>query len=692
MSPSGRNRAPEQTAAAGASRRRGPGRGLPRLSVRLPSASLFSLRRWKARLRGWRRRRVSLRKRLRISIIALVTVMVTVQFLATLRVTAEADFRQALERSESIASQVSNLLADRLAQALRLADPPPSDLDATVEFWTRTVEQDPSIQDLLSRLLATTDVVVEIQVCDRMGRILASSNPSSSRLTYRSLPDFAQWNVRPLWDRLFEVMASTREYCVTVPLGIQGMDRPLFTIRVLLSSVLLRNALMPQVNSLALTSALSLLAAMMLAVLFSNMVLRALNRLAERIDYLTAGDFASAAAATGRESEEIAAVSSKLNLLSEQFRDALQLRGNLNQLLASLEAAVLMFDPDRRLVLAGQPAERILGRRREDLIGRELSEIFPPETGLGAAIEAALDRRTPFRDRPAIIERPGLPPARLLVSVELLENLPGLHQLGTLITLRDIESRRRLQSQIDVSTRLTAIGRLTGGVAHEIKNPLNAIALHLEILKAKLAGADAVGPELDVIEREIGRLDRVVKTFLDFTRPVELKLRAVDLAELVREVIALVTPEANKVGVRIEFETDSAPVPVEADHDLLKQAVLNVVMNGIEAMPDGGALRLELRRGDDEHELSIADQGPGIPEDLRDKIFNLYFTTKPGGTGIGLAMTFRVVHLHNGTIDFSSELGKGTTFRIRVPAADGVEVKEPAEEPSSASQPKMERA
>lgn len=667
------------------------GSWFPRVRIRLPAAVDFSPRRWKARFRSWRRRRVSLRKRLRISIIALVTVMVTVQFLATLRVTAEADFHQALDRSQSIAAQVSALLADRLAQAVRLAESPPADLDATVAFWTRALETDPGIPDLLARLLATTDVVVEIQVCDRLGRILASSNPSSSRLTYRSLPDFAQWNVRPLWDRLFEVMASTREYCVTVPLGVQGMEHPLFTVRVLLSSVLLRNALMPQVNSLALTSALSLLAAMMLAVLFSNMVLRALNRLAERIDYLTAGDFASAAAASGRESEEIAAVSSKLNLLSEQFRDALQLRGNLNQLLASLEAAVLMFDPDRRLVLAGQPAERILGRKREDMIGRELSEIFPPDTGLGAAIDAALDRRTPFRDRPAIIERPGLPPARLLVSVELLENLPGLHQLGTLITLRDVESRRRLQNQIDVSTRLTAIGRLTGGVAHEIKNPLNAIALHLEILKAKLAGVDAVGPELDVIEREIGRLDRVVKTFLDFTRPVELKLRGVDLAELLREVIALVTPEATKVGVQIEFRANSEPALVEADHDLLKQAVLNVVMNGIEAMPKGGRLRLELRRGSEEHELLIADEGPGIPEELRDKIFNLYFTTKPGGTGIGLAMTFRVIHLHNGTIDFTSELGQGAAFHIRLPAAEGVGMGGAARETPSTREPKLER-
>ncbi len=615
-------------------------------------------------------RRMSLRNRLRFSIISLVTVMVAIQFLATLRVTADADFHDALDRTESIAKQVQSLLADRLNQEIKRADPPPANLDETIALWTHMLESDPSISGLLEKLMASSTVAVEIQICDQVGKILASSSPASSRLTYRSLPDFANWNIRTLWDRLFEVVSQTREYSTVIPLGVEDLDHPIFTVRIIVSSLTLRDALMPQIHNLAATSALSLLAAILLAVLFSNMVLRALTRLSKRIDYLTAGDFASAQANEGRESEEIEAMSSKLNLLGEQFRDAIQLRGNIDHLLRNIETAVLMFDPEGRLVLAGESAGRLLSRPREHLIGRSLGEIFPRESPLGVAIHTAVERRVPFRDRPAVVESAHGAPGRLLVTVELLENLPGLHQLGTLITLRDVESQRQLRSQIDVSARLTAINRLTGGVAHEIKNPLNAIALHLEVLKAKLAGTNSVGTELSVIEREIARLDRVVKTFLDFTRPVELKLAPADLVALVGEVTALVGPEARRANVSVAFETDAGRAIVQADHDLLKQAVLNVVMNGIESMKDGGQLSITLSRIDDDYQMLIADQGPGIPEELRDKIFNLYFTTKNGGSGIGLAMTFRVVHLHNATIDFLSRPAGGTVFRFRIPAAE----------------------
>ena len=614
-------------------------------------------------------RSMSLRNRLRVSIISLVTVMVAIQFLATLRVTADAEFHDALRRTQSISTQVRSLLLDRLNQELELADPSPATTPETIALWTRFLESDSSTSRLLEKLMVSSGVVVEIQVCDRVGRILASSSPTGARLTYRSRPDFEEWNIRALWDRLYEVLTQRNEYATVAQLGLDGSQDPVFTIRVLASSVLLRNMLMPQLQSLAATSLLSLLAAILLAVLFSNMVLRALDRLGRRIDLMATGDFSGTDPAPG-ESAEIAAVSSKLNVLSEQFRGAMQLRGNLDHLLQSIQATVMMFDPDHRLVLVGKPAERLLGSPRDDMIGRPLDEIFPPDTALGLAIHRAVEFRRPFRDRPAFLERNGGPPRRLLVSVELLENLPGLHQLGTLITLRDVDSQRQLRSQLDVSSRLAAISRLTGGVAHEIKNPLNAIALHLEVLKAKLSAPSPVDGEMAIIEREIGRLDRVVKTFLDFARPVELSMQTVDLVALTRELAALIAPDAARHRVEVALDSAVVRAAIQADRDLLSQAVLNVVMNGIEAMNDGGRLSLQIVRNGDDFELSVSDEGTGIPPEVREKIFNLYFTTKPEGSGIGLAMTFRVVHLHDGTIEVASEVGRGTTFRLRFPASE----------------------
>jgi signal transduction histidine kinase len=153
---------------------------------------------------------------------------------------------------------------------------------------------------------------------------------------------------------------------------------------------------------------------------------------------------------------------------------------------------------------------------------------------------------------------------------------------------------------------------------------------------------------------------------LNFNKPIEMQAHPIDLAEVAHHVVALIAPQAEAAGIRIESSIVS-PLWVNGDPALLQQAILNVVVNAMEAMSVGGPLRVSVGRMDGECQVQITDNGPGIPAELRERIFNLYFTTKQGGSGIGLAMTFRVVQLHSGTIDFSSELGEGTTFRLRFP-------------------------
>jgi signal transduction histidine kinase len=303
-------------------------------------------------------------------------------------------------------------------------------------------------------------------------------------------------------------------------------------------------------------------------------------------------------------------------------------------------------------------------------MGRSLSELFPPSSALGAAVRNSIELRQPLKDFPLTLEAEAPTGTRVLVSVEMLEAFPDHQRIGTLVTLRDAETRRQIQSQLDVSARLAAISRLTGGVAHEIKNPLQAITVHMEVLKSKLGDQyDHVGGEIETIAREILRLDRVVKTFLDFTRPVDLKMRDLEMVALARDVAALVGPSAARQNVRIELEAEPQENYLHGDRDLLQQAILNVVVNGVEAMKQGGLLRIQVFAEGGECCVNISDEGAGIPPELRDRIFNLYFSTKGKGSGIGLAMTFRVVQLHNGTIDFASGPGKGTTFRLRFPAA-----------------------
>jgi signal transduction histidine kinase len=262
-------------------------------------------------------------------------------------------------------------------------------------------------------------------------------------------------------------------------------------------------------------------------------------------------------------------------------------------------------------------------------------------------------------------------------AVENKLDLLGQRMLGVQAKPIDTETHKlealveNVALQFDVAQRLSAISRLSSGVAHEIKNPLNAILLRLDLLKVRLGDSDEeVSEELAVLSREVLRLNRVVTTFLDFSRPVEVHYEDVDLAALVREVTELIRPQADLANIALECVIPAEPASMRGDPDLLKQAILNLVTNAVEAMsPGGGQLRVSVTRKNDSWVLEVTDSGPGIPPELRDKVFQLYFTSKAKGSGIGLAMTYRATQLHNGTIGFVSESGRGTTFHLEFPVA-----------------------
>ena len=164
------------------------------------------------------------------------------------------------------------------------------------------------------------------------------------------------------------------------------------------------------------------------------------------------------------------------------------------------------------------------------------------------------------------------------------------------------------------------------------------------------------------------RLDRVVQTLIDFNRPIELRLQNIDLRRVVADVVLLASPDAAREGVEIQTQLADEQLLVSADADLIKQALLNVVLNGVQAMTCG-VLKIRMRRDETAASIEVEDQGGGIPSDIRDRVFNLYFTTKSTGSGIGLATTYRILQLHNGAIDFVTEMGRGTIFRLFLPLA-----------------------
>jgi len=247
-----------------------------------------------------------------------------------------------------------------------------------------------------------------------------------------------------------------------------------------------------------------------------------------------------------------------------------------------------------------------------------------------------------------------------------------LRVLSDEASARDLDSIRTLQSLISYSSKLAALGRLTSGVAHEVKNPLNAMMIHLELVKARLAvpkvDVGGVRESLDIIGAEIRRLDRVVNGFLKFVRTHDLALKPVDLNALGQGVAALLEAEW-KPGVRFVLALDPACPRISGDEELLRQALINIVVNACQAMPSGGEVRIETRRlGREWVALAVTDQGVGIAAEDRERIFSLYYTTKPEGSGIGLSLVYRIVQMHDGVIDVETPEGQeGTRMTIRLP-------------------------
>jgi len=418
----------------------------------------------------------------------------------------------------------------------------------------------------------------------------------------------------------------------------------------------------------------ALLISTVLAAGVSRAALAPLSDIAAQLDRISAGQFDAAPpevkgfAGSG---DELGQVSRKITQVGQQLRGVHEIfstmRENLDSVMAGLEDGLLLFTRDARAVMVSPAAEKFLGAPAGQFIGRKVTDIFPAGHPLRAALRIEGDELSEVASETELETAQGT--KRVGVSVQAIQE--DGERMGALVTLRDLDSLESINTQLQVSERLAALGRITAGVAHEVKNPLNSMRLWLENLKESLPKEQESGAQdaVRVLDKEIDRLDMVVKRFLDFTRPMEVRLEATHLAELLKEVMQVAQPQLQKANVQVAQLLPIDVPEVYVDRALLKQAVLNLVLNAAEAMPNGGQLRVVLSRRGEMAEITVGDTGKGIPAENKQKIFQLFFTTRPGGSGIGLASTFRIVQLHNGSIDFSSEVGRGTTFRIELPLA-----------------------
>jgi PAS domain S-box-containing protein len=619
--------------------------------------------------------RLSLKTKFTLATSLLVLLVVTVVSTLYLARLMRQTLRQANDTAVFVAQQVYDACGNALKEAAERGDAPAS-LEARDlrEYVRRVFDNSSTLNSLIESDVGISPTIYEITISDSNGTVLVSSDATLRDQKLARRPEISSLARGRFFQQLRELWGPAQTYEFSLPFEMQG--EPFGDIRVGLSSALIRGQIMPGLVSAGYWALGLVLVSTLLAFIVSSIALAPVARISAQLDRISAGQFdAEPVVARG---DELGAVSTKIVGLGKQLRDVREvfstLRENLDQVMSGLEYGLLLFNAQGRAVLVSPSAEKFLGARAVDLRGRRVAEIFPARHPLRSVLKIEGDQIEPAEGKEVTLDgSAGL--QRIGVSVQVIREHGT--RMGTLVTLRDVGSIERIGSQLQLSERMAVLGRQTAGVAHEVKNPLNSMRLWLEVLKANMPVDPEPQQAVKMLDSEIDRLDRAVKTFLNFTRPVELKMEETDLKTLLEDVLEAARPTVSKAGLTLRADLPSDLPPVLVDRQLIHQAVLNLVLNACDFTDPGGTISVNLKRAGEFAVIAVRDTGRGIPPEDQKKIFQLFFTTRPGGTGIGLANTFRFVQLHNGRIEFESEPGRGTTFRVELPLARLAEAEAP---------------
>ncbi len=339
----------------------------------------------------------------------------------------------------------------------------------------------------------------------------------------------------------------------------------------------------------------------------------------------------------------------------------------LGMLLESMTDGIIVTDRDHTVMLFNKAAERLIPLAFEDIMERVLWDCVA-DRALADFFAEKLRAQEKVSDREFTVD--GAPPR--ILSVSLLPLVRDGSAQGNVVHVEDVTEKRSKEARLRRAESLASLTTLAAGVAHEIKNPLGSMGIHLQLIHKKIAGKECIDAKdiaqhLGVIAEEVDRLNRIVVDFLFAVKPMDTRLEDGDINRVIEELIDFVKPELDQAGVSIETDLSTTLPLLRIDARYIKQAVLNLIKNAVAAMPGGGTLRVQTLRSGDEVLLRISDTGTGIPEEIMDKIFEPYFTTKPFGTGLGLTIVFKIAKEHFGDITVSSRMGEGTTFTISLP-------------------------
>lgn len=354
-------------------------------------------------------------------------------------------------------------------------------------------------------------------------------------------------------------------------------------------------------------------------------------------------------------------INQNLQFVSREYEKIQTYTGNILQNMAD---AVITTDKNGIITIFNEQASKIFGIKTKDAIGKNLKEILGGKLN---TIYESLKNYSPLKNEEFEIDF-GYNGKILSVNTTLINNQLGELDAFTAV-IRDLTEVRKMENQIKQRERLSAMGELASGVAHEIKNPLNSIYMIGQRFKKEFQPATNVSEYVSLTEAllsEIQRVNRIIQQFLSFARPPKLNLTEVFSKKLIEDVEIIFSSQAKEKGVNFETIQHDAIV-LKIDYDKMKQALLNILQNALDATQKGGIIKLSLKSDKNKAIFTIEDTGEGIPQENLSKIFNLYFSTKKSGTGLGLSIVQQIISQHNGNISVESHLGKGTKFIIELP-------------------------
>ena len=553
------------------------------------------------------------------------------------------------------------------------------------------IRADGGIRSMIEASTPNWPGVTYVAIVNKDGVAIAHSYPSIEGEKLAKQEDFTPFSVGKPWTQ-FSVVYSDRILEISLPIRDDRQNTDFGEIRVGVTTTLIRSEVRKAVSATIGAILVALIASSLVAMLLSQWMLRPIHVIQSGLSRLGRGELDVKLDLEEQEFRDLGnsfdAISAQLSAMGRGVKPDQpggELRPgsatDLESVMDNLEDAVALFSPRGELIFANKSMDALQLRTLDTL---------PPDS----AVRQVVERTLAGRKSQGPISIAGLDPAdateRLLMT-HVIEDTGGRF-LGAMVVARNIGYLSQVQSTLNYSRKLAALGRLMAGVAHEVKNPLNAMTIHLELLKQKLARQPAIagaGPDpgariaapgftsppdvnkhVDIISKEIRRLDEVLNGFLKFARPDELKLQPVRLASLISDIQTSVAPEASRRHITMKVECPESLPEINADPGMLSQAMLNLALNACQAMPDGGTLRITCRTASRRRvEIDIEDTGIGIPPENLGRIFDLYFTTKEKGSGIGLSMVYRIVQLHDGEVEVQSTPGRGTRFRLTFPQA-----------------------